>query len=176
MSIVPTGNPAWARSNGHTAYGGNVNKVNYQSVGTINPRTDLSAENICRMAADLAAVARVSPFAVITFTCNDTAPAAPTVDHYYAMAGNTPTGTRNGTGDVTFDWENSYTDDYGVSANANIIAATVTVHSSAGIAYYACVQLLSSGGTIYDQVRVRAFDFAGAALSDAKMTLSIWTG
>ena len=176
MSIVPTGNPAWARSNGHTAYGGNVNKVNYQSVGTINPRTDLSAENICRMAADLAAVARTAPFAVITFTCNDAVPAAPTISSYYAMAGSSPTGSRNGDGNVTFDWENSYTDDYGISATANIVAATVTVHTAPGIAAYACVQLLSSGGTISDQVKALAFDSFGVALPDAKMTLSVWTG
>jgi hypothetical protein len=177
MSIVPTGNPAWVRSNGHTAYGGNVNKVNYQSVGTVNPRTDLSAENLCRIAADLAAVARVSPFAVMTFTCDDTTPAAPTINTYYAMAGSSPTPTRNGNGDVTFQWAGSYADDYGVVANANIIAATATVVTSGANTYVATVELLDANANgVFESVRVRVVDQAVAAVSNAKVCLTIWTG
>jgi len=176
MSVTPTGSPAWVRSNGHTAYGGNINKVNYQSVGTINPRTDLSAENLCRIAADLAAVARVSPFAVMTFTCDDTTPAPPTITSYYAMAGNPPTPTRNGNGDVTFAWEGSYVDDYGVAGVANIIGATATVQSGA-VVRVATVQLLDANANgVFESVRVRVFDNAAAAVSNPKVTLTIWTG
>lgn len=177
MSIIPTGNPAWVRSNGHTAYGGNVNKVNYQSVGTINPRTDVSAENVCRIAADLSAVARTSPFAVMVFTCNDTAPAAPTVSTYYAMAGSAPTGTRNGNGDVTFEFAGSYTDDYGVVGKANIIAATATVINAGAVVRVASVQLLDANADgVVESVRVRVFDNAAAAVSNPTVSLTIWTG
>jgi hypothetical protein len=176
MSITPTGNPAWVRSNGHTAYGGNVNKVNYQSVGTINPRTDLSAENLCRIAADLAAVARVSPFAVVTFTCDDTTPAAPTVSNYYAMAGAVPIATRNGNGDVTFAWSGTYNDDYGVAGVANIIGATATVQSGAAVRIATAQLLDANADGIFESVRVRVFDNAAAAVSNPKVTLSVWTG
>ena len=177
MSIVPTGNPAWVRSNGHTAYGGNVNKLNYQSLGTVNPRTDLSAENLCRIAADLAAVARVSPFAVMTFTCDDTTPSAPTINAYYAMAGSSPTPTRNGNGDATFQWAGSYADDYGVVANANIIAATATVVTNGANTYVATVELLDANADgVFESVRVRVVNQAVVAVSNAKVCLTIWTG
>lgn len=177
MSIVPTGNPAWVRSNGHVAYGGNVNKVNYQSVGTINPRTDLSAENLCRIAADLAAVARVSPFSVMTYTCNDAAPAAPTISSYYAMVGTSPTAVRNGNGDVTFSWSDSYLDDYGVSGNANIIGAIATPHATSAVTWFASAELIDSDADgVFDSIRVRVLDQAGAAVSNVKVTLTTWTG
>lgn len=177
MSIVPSGNPAWSRSNGHSAYGGNVNKINYQSVGTVNPRTDVSAENICRIAADLAAVARTCPFATMTFTCDDVSPAAPTIGSYYAMAGSSPTATRNGDGDVTFEWAASYLDDYGVSAAANIVSATACVHVLAMNVHIATVELIDSDADgINDSVRVRVVDAAGAAVADPTVTLTVWTG
>lgn len=177
MSIVPTGSPAWVRSNGHTAYGGNVNKTNYQSVGTVNPRTDVSAENVCRIAADLAAVARTSPFAVLTFTCDDTTPAAPTITSYYAMAGNAPTATRNGNGDVTLQWAGTYNDDYGVAGKANIVAATATVINSGAAVRVASVQLLDSNADgVFESARIRVFDNAAAAVSNPTVTLTIWTG
>ena len=176
MSITPTGNPAWVRSNGHTAYGGDINKTNFQSIGTINPRTDLSAENICRIAADLAAVARTAPFAVMTYTCNDTVPAAPTIASYFAMAGSAPTATRNGDGDVSFTWANSYADDYGVSGNAHIVAATATGYSPLFLSITTVELLDSNADGIFNRVRVRAFDELGAALLDPKITLCVWTG
>lgn len=177
MSITPTGNPAWVRSNGHTAYGGNINKVNYQSVGTVNPRTDLSAENLCRIAADLAAVARTSPFSVMTFTCDDTTPGAPVVGSYFAMAGSAPTGTRNGNGDVTFAWSDSYLDDYGVSGLANIRAAVATPHTTGVISWTASVQLIDADADgNFDTVRVRVYDETNTAVPNAKVTLITWTG
>lgn len=177
MSITPTGNPAWVRSNGHTVYGGNVNKTNYQSVGTVNPRTDVSAENVCRMAADLAAVARVSPFSVMTYTCDDTTPAAPTVNSYYAMAGSTPTGTRNGNGDVTFAWSGAYLDDYGVSGTANIIGAVATPHTTGVVTWSATVERIDSNADgVYDSIRVRVYDETNTAVANAKVTLMTFTG
>lgn len=177
MTITPSGNPAWVRSNGHTAYGGNVNKTNYQSVGTVNPRTDVSAENICRMAADLAAVARVSPFSVMTFTCDDTTPGAPVVNSYFAMAGGAPTGTRNGNGDVTFAWSDSYLDDYGVSGTANILGAVATAHTAGVVTWAVSVQRIDADADgIFDSLRVRVYDETNTAVPNAKVTLITWTG
>lgn len=177
MSVIPTGNPAWVRSNAHTAYGGNVNKVNYQSVGTVNPRTDLSAENLCRMAADLAAVARTAPFATMTFQCQDSAPSDPDIEKYYSMAGGQPTGTRNGVGEVLFTWSPSYTDDYGVSGNVNIIGAIATAHATAPGAIFATVQLGDTNADgRNDTVYVYVYDFAANPVVDARVTLTVWTG
>jgi len=175
MSITPTGSPAWVRSNGHTAYGGDINKTNFQSIGTINPRTDLSAENICRIAADLAAVARTAPFAVMTYTCNDTAPAAPTIDNYFAMAGSSPLAARLADGSVLFTFDNSYTDDYSVSGNANIIAVTATV-SGAGSGFATYFAYDTDGDGINNKLQVDAFDDAGVALVDPTISIAIWTG
>lgn len=175
MSIVPTGNPAWVRTNAHTVYGGNINKTNFQSIGTVNPRTDLSAENVCRIATDLAAVARTTPFAVMTFDCNDTVPAAPSIVSYYAMAGSSPTGVRNGTGDVTFTWQNSYTDDYGISGNMNIVA-WMPATQGVSLAFVNALRFDTDADGNYNQLLVRAFNNAGAALANARITLCVWTG
>lgn len=163
---TPTGNPAWIRTNDHSAYGGNVNKTNYESVGTVNPRTDLSAENLCRIAADLAAVARTAPFAVIKFTCNDSSPAVPTINEFTAMVGGQPTGARNGNGDVTFTWSSSYNDPYGVSGTTTIIGGEATVNNIGG--YFAVV--IASGNS----ARVVVFDHTGAAVSNPTVTLVVY--
>ena len=177
MSITPTGYPVWVRANGHTAYGGHINKTNYQSVGTVNPRTDLSAENLCRIAADLAAVARTAPFSVCTFQCSDAVPAAPTLSTYYAMAGNQPTATRNGNGDVSFLWQDSYADDYGVIANANIVAAVGMVLTPAATPGYVTTEISDADADgVNDTVRVRVFDENGMAVSNAVVSLITWTG
>lgn len=175
MSIVPSGNPAWVRTNAHTAYGGNINKTNFQSIGTINPRTDLSAENICRIAADLSAVARTCPFAVMTFDCFDTVPLPPNILAYYAMAGSAPTRVRNGIGDVTFTWQNSYTDDYGVAGNFSIIAFTLASQGSS-LAFVNAVRIDPDADSRFNQLNVRISDNAGVPIPDARVALSIWTG
>jgi hypothetical protein len=176
MAIIPTGRPAWARTNVHSAYGGDVNKVNYQGIGTVNPRTDLSAENLCRLAADLAAVARTAPFAVVTYTARDTSALAPTINAYDAMAGDQPTPSRNGDGDESFAWADSYVDDYGVSANANIVHAEATVHSESLKAWAVCQLLDNDSDGIFETVRVRVYNDAGSAVQDAKVTLVTFTG
>lgn len=167
MALTPSGSPAWVRTNDHTAYGGDVNKANYQSQGSVNPRTDLTAENICRLAADLAAIARTAPLARLAYTCNDAAPAAPTITSSGSMWAQDPTPTRNGNGDVTFTWAASYTDPYGVSGNVNIIGAKATLVGTT--ASEIPVELVDA-----HTVRVRAFDTAGAAISDAKVALVIY--
>lgn len=176
MAVTPTGNPAWVRSNDHTAYGGHVNKANYQSVGTVNPRTDLSAENLARMAADLAAVARTAPWAVLTYTTNDTSPAAPTIDDYETMAGNEPTGARVGDGEVTITWDASYSDPYSQSADIHIIGATATVHGSGDYSTKITLSDPDANGK-NERVAVAVTDStSGAAVTDIKVTVVLYTG
>jgi hypothetical protein len=64
--IIPTGAPAWTRTADHTVYGGDLNKKNWHDQGVTNTRTDLGADQLCRLAADLAAVTLTAPFALIT--------------------------------------------------------------------------------------------------------------
>jgi hypothetical protein len=181
MSVTPSGNPSWVRSNDHTAFGGHVDKQNYMSQGVINAQTDVGAEAIARTAADLEAIERVLDFGEVTFTCNDTSPAAPTVNAAYLQSspvrlssyasGSPPSGfpsaARNGDGDVTFTFASSYTDAYGVAGAFGIYHATATLHGSA--AGSATVDYTQGAVT----VRVRAFDDAGAAIQDAKVTLTV---
>lgn len=167
MAITPTGLPAWVRSNNHTHYGGHLNKTNYQSQDAVNPRTDVTAQNLCRMAADLEAVQRTADLASLTFQCVDGgSPAAPTILDSDSMWDALPTPTRNGNGDVTFQWANSYTDPYGQSGAVTIAHAIPTLH---GATAGQCTVELVDART----VRVRAFDAAGAALSNAKVSLEI---
>ena len=164
------------RSNDHTAYGGNVNKANYQSVDSVNPRTDLSAENLARMAADLAAVARTSPFAVLTYTTNDSSPAAPTIDDYDAMAGNNPTGARVGDGSVTFTWDASYNDPYSQSGDIHIIGATATVHGSNDSTPTITLSDPDSNSK-NERIQIAVVDSsAGTAVQDVTVTVVVYTG
>jgi hypothetical protein len=175
MTIVPSGNPAWVRSNDHTAYGGHVNKTNYASVDAVNPRTDLSAQNLTRMAADLAAVARTAPFAVITFTTNDTSPAAPTIDDYTAMAGASPVGARNGDGDVNLTWDASYADPYAVSADIHIAGVTASGHGANDYSVAVTISDPDANGK-NERIRVQVFDSsAGSSVTDVTVTLAIYT-
>lgn len=67
---TPNGNPAWTRSADHTFYGGHADKANYNGEPVVNPRTDVGADSFQRMAADLAAVARMTNFCTLWFTAN----------------------------------------------------------------------------------------------------------
>ena len=87
MTTTPAGSPAWTRTVDHSHYGGNVNKRNYMLFGPINAQTDISAEEYCRMASDLACVVRTAPMWVFTFLNNDTVAAAPTIQVIYGMTG-----------------------------------------------------------------------------------------
>lgn len=175
MAVTPTGAPVWVRTNDHTTYGGNVNKRNYQSQGSVNAQTDISAEEYVRVCADLDAIGRVSPFAMIHYTNNDTVPAVPTVNNYDAMVGSAPTGVRNGDGDVTFTWSASYNDPYSQAGTIHIVSAVANVNSSAA-EFCTVVPLDGDVDTRNEQVRVRAFDAAGAAIQDADVMLIVWTG
>jgi len=177
MTTTPTGAPAWTLTANHEVYGGHTEKQNYQSEGAINPKTDVSVEQFCRMVADLAAVVRTAPFAAMSFTCDDTTPGVPTVNSYNSMAGLEPTGARNGDGDVTFRWLADYSDPYSVSGDLNIEHAIATVHEGVAGPYTASVELLDpDGNSKNESVRVRVLDAAGAAVAGAKCTLLVWCG
>src|SRR6478609_5156818 len=124
--VIPTGDPAWVRSSDLVSYGGDPLKHNHLGVGVIDGLTDIGAEEFSRMTGDLAACMRTAPFLTLTYTCDDTTPAAPTVSIASGMIGyrNTPYGgatpptgfpsiARNGNGDVTLTFASSYLDVYG---------------------------------------------------------------
>ena len=175
MAITPTGAPVWVRTNDHTTYGGNINKRNYQSQGAVNALTDISAEEYVRVTADLEAIGRTSPFAIMAYDNNDSPRAPPTIRDYSAMSGSAPTAVSNANGDVTFSWNGSYLDSYSVSGDIHITAATANVNSSA--AEFATVELIDSDANgRNDQVRVRAFDQAGTPIVTAAVILVVYTG
>ncbi len=178
MTITPTGAPAWTRTVSHVDYGGHPSKRDYMGQGAIDALTDLSAAQLCRLASDVAAVVRTAEFAVMVLLCNDSSPAAPTVEFVSLMTGvrlveyagdaapsGFPSAARNGNGDVTITFASSYTDDYGVVGDYAPIQAHPTVQSSS--AHYATAVV--SGQT----VRVRAVDAAGSAVSDARISLTV---
>lgn len=185
MSLTPTGAPAWVRTNSAAHYGGNENKRNYLSQGVVDPLTDVSAEQWLRMAADMAAVARVAPFATMHILCNDTAPAAPTILACRMMTGvrsasyagdAAPTGfpgaARVSDGVVTVTFASAYTDAYGVtgafSLTNGIIVASCATSSNYGHAPY---EILSA-----TQLRIVVRDTADAPIDDAKISLVVYGG
>lgn len=173
MTITPTGRPAWEHANDHTTYGGSTSKENFASLGAVNSKTDVDAAEFVRLAADVAALQRVAPFATIVYQCNDTSPDDPTILSYLAMAGNAPTGARVSDGRVTWTWDGSYPDEYGVDGELNIVGVTYGIIGTANATVN--VQLQQVGG-IGTQRRIDARAFTTVALPDAVVTLTIWTG
>lgn len=177
--MTPTGSPAWTRTTSHTFYGGDVNKTNFLAQGVVDATTDVGAEEIARLAADLAALVRTAPFAVIRYLNNDTSPAAPTVEFVCMMTGirlvsyagdSPPTGfpsaARNVTGDVTFTFASSYSDDYGVAGSFGISTAEASANGQT--AFFPTAEIVTP-----TTVRVRCFDAAGVAIGDKRVTLEI---
>jgi len=159
-------------------YGGHSSKENYLSRGAIDPLTDIAAEEVCRMTADLAAVVRTAPLAVITYLNNDASPAAPTVESVLMMSGvrlisypadsppsGFPSATRAGTGEVIFTFASSYLDDYGVSGAFALYSARATGHGSTFVEVTTEIAGLT--------VTVRCFDDAGVAVADKRVTLLV---
>lgn len=176
--ITPSGLPAWSRTADHQNYGGHTSKVNYQSQGVTNPRTDVGAEAICRHASDTAAAVRTSDFAKITFLNNDGSPAAPTVESVEMMTGVTstpyaggspttgfPGATRSSTGVTVFTFDSSYVDDYGVSSS---FAPTMAMAVGHGSSFVNCTCVVSG-----QTVTVYCWDAAGVAVGDKRVTLTV---
>lgn len=178
MGITPTGSPPWTRQTSHVDYGGNVNKRNYMGLGVVNALTDVGAEEFCRACADLAAVARAAPMWVITYLCNDSSPAAPTIEVARGMVGSRvvsyagnaapsgfPSAARNANGDVTFTFASSYADDYGVAGSWVPATADGGLHGTIGGSATCTI----SGST----VRVVAIKHDGTAAPDSRITLEV---
>lgn len=182
MSVIPTGVPLWLRTNDFASYGGNLNKKNFASRGVINPKTDVGAEAFARMTADLAALGRTAPFAVLQIQCDDTTPAAPTVTWVTMMTGTRnasylgslapagfPTVARNGNGDFTLSFAAYYTDPYGVIGA--FVAKNPKAQLNGPSAGMATAEVVTS-----TTVRVRAFVAAGTAKSNALVTVTVGSG
>lgn len=187
MSTTPNGYPAWVRSADHTTYGGHADKTNYQSQGVVNPQTDIGAEAFTRLVADLEAIQRTAPWCVLTVTCNDASPAAPTITVINQMTGvrtasysgdaapsGYPSAARNGNGDVTITWATSYADPYGVTGTVHVAHATASAHGSSSASVAVALTDTNADG-FNEAVRVRCWS-AGAALADATFTLAAYTG
>lgn len=181
-AIVPSGAPAWVRSNDHTVYGGNTEKTNYQSQGVVNPRTDVGAEAIARMAADLEACARTAAFCELTIQCDDATPANPTVLVVNQMSGSRvvsyaggsppagfPYAIRVSNGVVDVNWASSYNDPYSVAGAVNIKHALAAAHGTSALATTCSVSSTTS-------VRVYVWNVAaGTAATSPKFTLEVGT-
>lgn len=181
MPIVPSGQPIWLRASDFTTYGGHAEKVNHYGVGAIDALTDVDAAEFSRLTADMAAVANTAPAWIITYLCNDSVPAAPTIESVFSMFGNRltsyaggsppsgfPGATRVGTGEVVFTFAASYADPYGVSGAFTI----KNPHASLTGAVSGDAVCSIVGQTL----TVRASTSAGAVFSNARVVLSMHSG
>lgn len=181
--MTASGNPAWERNAGITDYGGHLSKANYLAQGVVNPKTDVGAPAIMRMADHLKALANVSPFAVINYTQDDTGTNDPVVNSCYLMpdadsdgypdGGTPPTGfptlSRNGDGDVTVTFDSSYNDSYGTAGTFNVKAAQGFCNDSSS-SIVVDADLISTVA-----VRVRCYvSNTGVASQDSQVTLVVW--
>jgi hypothetical protein len=178
MAVTPTGSPPWVRTTDFSHYGGDVNKQNYQSQGAVDPLTDVTAEQLSRLAADVAAIARVTPFCVLTFKGNDSVPAAPTVEVCNLMTGvrttsytgdNPPSGfplveyISDGQHRITF--ASTYADPY--SANGSFAPRHVIVTGHGGASFDA------TAGISGQVINVHAMS-GGAGVTDRRMTVEVY--
>lgn len=182
MTITPTGSAPWLHVNSFEHYGGDLNKRNYQSQGAVNAQTDVTAQQFSRLTADLAAVQRVAPFAVINYTNNDLTPAAPTINVVRLQTGVTsasyagdsppagfPSAARNGDGDVTFTFASSYTDDYGVTGALVINGAEAGANGPA-------TGVIATANALTDTtVQVVTITDTGAAAQEQTVTVEVHT-
>lgn len=177
--MTPSGLPAWSRTSSHVFYGGDTDKRNLLSQGVIDPTTDVSATELARLAADMEAIVRTMPFMVITYLNNDSSPAAPTIEVVYIMTGvrttsyagdaapaGFPSAARNGTGDVTFTLDSSYSDPYSVAQAFDIGHLSATAR---GTVYCVPVPQRLTATTF----RVRSFN-GGGALADQRVTVEVY--
>lgn len=140
---TPSGLPLWARASSAAQYGGDAGKTDYQTPGAVNARTDVTAAQFLRLTADLAAIARVAPIAVLRILCNDTVPAAPTVESAQLVSGvasapyagdapptGMPTVTRLGNGRFRVQLPSTLADDFAVAVAPAIRCVDGAVHGA----------------------------------------------
>lgn len=179
MTVTPDGTPAWERTASADIYGGHPDKRDFGNLGVINPKTDVSAVQFARLCADMAAVARVAPFSVITLTCDDTSPAAPTVNGLRQMNGVSSTGyvgdsppagmptcTRVSDGKVQIAWPPSVSDEFGISGDVILDHAHASV---LGESAYASVVIEKINDYTWT---FEAFDVS-AEIPDAQMCIEV---
>ena len=177
----PTGLPAWERTAGIADYGGSTSKADWLGIGVTNPDTDVAAAHLMRLADHLASVVRVAPFANLTITCNDAAPAAPTISLCDMMTGvclvsyegnaapaGFPSAARVGDGNFTVTFASSYTDSYSVAGDFEIRNLKVDANSANNINATAT----GAGGQVAT-VYVFTAD-TGVAVQDETVSLSVW--
>lgn len=182
MTVIPTGHPLWTRAAGHANYGGHTEKRNHLSQGVVDPETDVSAQQLARLATDLASVARVAPFAYMVVQCNDGSPAAPTVTlanlangvssagyEGNAAPSGFPTLARVSDGRFSITFSSSYADDYGVSGAFAVWPGTGSVISSAE----ASVTFIRNNATT---VNVYLWNASNAALADGLCCFTLYSG
>lgn len=176
---TPTGLPYWARTTSAEFYGGILGKEDYQTPGVINARTDVSAAQFLRLCADLAGVARVAPVGMAQWLCNDSAPAAPTIQaaacgatrSSSSYAGDAapsglPSATRLGNGSIRLVFPVTSEDDFQVSAAIQPSVWIPTLQNSAGF-------------VLVSQFAARTFDVSavnsgGSALSNPTVSIVIF--
>lgn len=62
------GNPLWSRTASLESYGGHANKRNFGGIDVVDATTDVGADQVNRLAADMAAAALVLPLIVMPVT------------------------------------------------------------------------------------------------------------
>lgn len=182
---TPAGLPAATRTAAIEYYGGSLTKKNYMSQGSINPDTDVGADQICRMSADITAIARVIPFATIIYQNNDTSPDDPTVLQCMLQTGvvlggyegdNPPTGfptlTRTGNGDVDIDFPVTMSDDFSVSFTTDLHLGIGSAMAGASADFDISKEDPNADG-YYERMRVQVLD-NGGAVQDALVCISFW--
>lgn len=185
MTVTPSGLPPWSYTAAIEYYGGHLDKRDYMGQGAVNARTDVSARQIARLSADLSAVVRVAPLCVMSFTCNDSSPAAPTVNWIRMMSGvlldgyegdaapgGYPSGERIGNGSVRFTFPTNLSDDFGVQQVVDIQGALPTSQTSGAIAVDHVVTD-PNADTYSERIQFDAQD-SGGAVADASVVVEIW--
>ncbi len=180
MPITPTGAPAWVRTTSFSDYGGHLDKHDYMGVGSVNSETDVAAAEFSRMVSDVAACARTASMWVITFLCNDTVPAAPTVEVVLGMTGvrltsyagdapptGFPSATRVTNGAVQFTFASSYSDDTGTAGAYEVVGAVGSAEATSAV--HRAVTCVTTATT----VTVRVYDDAGSAVLDPRVTIEV---
>lgn len=182
---TPAGLPSWTRTATIEYYGGHPDKQNYMGQGAIDARTDVTAEQLNRLAADLAACVRVAPFCVILLTTNDTTPGPPFVQsirmqnrvNLTGYAGdNPPPGfpvcLRTGNGRVSITFPVSPEDDFGQTIPVDLKAGLGGVRGIAGDVWVSMQN--PNADAYYEALDVKATDEDGVALEDVPIIVEAW--
>ena len=133
-----------------------------------------SPEQHARLTADVVAMTRVAPLAVVKVHQELLSPYTASVEVYRGQNGvglaHAPTLTLNGAGDFSLTWPAYWTDEYDVQFPIRIRMARASACSSFAISAprLPVVELVSGRA-----VRVRAFSQLGAAIA-ATVTVKVW--